>query len=159
MRMSDFEVHTPGDAVEWIFARWRRRYGNHAITRYETGVIGANGKDKGLADAVEEWAHEFCRIGPKVAHDAMTRAEAAHPRWPPTLPEFMLHVAAVTPAAHPAAREEKRIESTPAAREAEFEAMRAILKAARLPKRSPGRPKKENPGQGSLLADSQGLGA
>jgi hypothetical protein len=155
--MSESEFRTPSDAVKWIFNRWRRRYGNHAITRFETGVIGPDGKDKGLADAVEEWASEFCRIGPKVAHDAMTHAEAAHPRWPPTLPEFMLHVAAVTPAARPAAQVEERIESTPAAREAEFEAMRAILKAAQVPKRRPGRPKKGNPSQGSLLAGSQGL--
>ncbi|MGF6808707.1 hypothetical protein OKW30_003833 [Paraburkholderia sp. Clong3] len=137
-----------------LFYRWRSRYGNHATTRFERGQMCEDGQDIGVKLAVEEWAVAFCDVGIRDVDAIADRAEAENPKWPPTLPQFLAAARAV-PAAKVALRAtEQRIECTPATRESEFEAIRAILKAAAIPKRRPGRPKKENPGQGSLLAGS-----
>lgn len=154
--MSDEQSHLEWtfEVAEKLFARWRRRYGNQAITRYATGDKDRVGLDTGIADAMGEWAREFRTIPAHIIKVAVDRCEAASPKWPPTLPEFMLEVAALMPAKVVPRGAEARIECNPAARKAEFEAIRAILKAAAVPKRGRGRPRKANPAEGSLLAGS-----
>lgn len=130
--MSDEQSHLEWtfEVAEKLFARWRRRYGNQAINRYATGDKDRVGLDTGIADAMGEWAREFRTIPAHMIRVAVDRCEAASPKFAPTLPEFMLQVAALMPAKVAPRATEERIEYTPEAREAEFSAIRAILNAA-----------------------------
>lgn len=123
--------------VRWLFNRWRRCYGNHAISRFATGELDAEGRDVGVEEAIGEWADVIGRtFDRRGLFDALVdRVEAVHPKWPPTLPELTAQLVALVPTAMPVAVVEERIECNPAARKAEFEAIRAILKAAQVPKR------------------------
>lgn len=122
-----------------LFYRWRSRYGNHATTRFERGQMCEDGQDIGVKLAVEEWAVAIDDAGIRNIDAIADRAETDNPNWPPTLPQFLAAARAVTPAKVAPLATEVWIECTPEAREAEFEAIRAILRVAAVQKPRRGR--------------------
>ncbi|SEE00655.1 hypothetical protein SAMN02787142_4323 [Burkholderia sp. WP9] len=151
---------TPQSVGQFVFGELRAMYGAAAHRRFEVGVTNQAGEDLGVLEAMAVWGRWLMRpdVTKNVVRDALRKCVDVNPKWAPTLPEFMaLVLAEIRKRAARLEREaaacfEERQEGTPEARQAEFDAMRAILKAAQVPKRRPGRPIKAQPSQSSLLA-------
>lgn len=75
--------------VKRLFMLFHGWYGNLLIARYQTGETGLDGKDRGVASAMKVWQAELARFAPEDVESAAARCQADHPKFPPTLPEFV----------------------------------------------------------------------
>lgn len=75
--------------VKRLFMLFHGWYGNLLISRYMTGDTGLDGKDRGVASAMKVWQAELARFAPADVEAAAARCQADHPKYPPTLPEFV----------------------------------------------------------------------
>lgn len=75
--------------VKRLFMLFHGWYGNLLIARYQTGDTGLDGKDRGVASAMKVWQSELARFEPEDVEAAAARCQTDHPKYPPTLPEFV----------------------------------------------------------------------
>ena len=91
----------PAKAVRSLFMLFHGMYGNLFLSRYATGEVDAEGKDKGVKSAMVIWQSDLARFDPAVVRSAAERCKTDHPKFPPTLPEFLGLCRALQPrAAH-----------------------------------------------------------
>lgn len=86
-----------GSTVKRLFMLFHGWYGNLLISRYNTGETGLDGKDKGVASAMKVWQGELARFAAEDIETAARRCQVDHPKYPPTLPEFVAICKAVQP--------------------------------------------------------------
>lgn len=88
------EENATAKGLFMLFQGW---YGSLFLSRYETGNQTEDGKDKGILSAMVIWQAELGGLDGNVVRDAAERCKTEFVKWPPTLPEFMGVVRAVTP--------------------------------------------------------------
>lgn len=93
----------PIEAVNSVFKVLHGRYGNLFLSRYATGEVDAQGKDKGIASARQVWAHDLRGFSAETIKTALDAVKTRHPDFPPTLPQFVALCAAYTPSRGPVA--------------------------------------------------------
>lgn len=64
-------------------------YGNLFLSRFATGELDAEGKDRGVKSAMVVWQSDLSRFDADVIRHAAERCKAEHVKFPPTLPEFL----------------------------------------------------------------------
>ena len=72
-------------------------YGNLFLSKYASGVLDDNGRDKGTASARKVWALGLQRYTPDVVGTALDRCQLQHPEFPPSLPQFLAICEAAAP--------------------------------------------------------------
>jgi hypothetical protein len=88
-------------AVRSLFMLFHGMYGNLFLSRYATGELDAEGKDKGVKSAMVIWQSDLARFDAAVVRAAAERCKTDHQKFPPTLPEFLALCRALQPrAAH-----------------------------------------------------------
>lgn len=99
-RQSSAEADT-SKSVRSLFMLFHGMYGNLFLSRYATGELDAEGKDKGVKSAMVIWQSDLARFDAVVVRSAVERCKADHTKYPPTLPEFLALCRALQPrAAH-----------------------------------------------------------
>lgn len=89
----------PKKTVKGLFMLFHGWYGNLFLSRYESGDKDATGKDRGTMSAMVIWQNALDRFDGDVVRAAACRCEADHPKYPPTLPEFLAICKATRPRA------------------------------------------------------------
>lgn len=130
--MSDESTQHGAETAQKVFEALHGMYGNHASSRFADGATDENGIDKGIKAAHALWSNALEKFPRRVAMAALAKCVDAHPKFPPTLPEFMALCKSLVPyrIERPFNGAAPRLGHTPAKREAEFSAIRGILRAA-----------------------------
>lgn len=63
-------------------------YGNLFLNKFSTGVVDAKGRDEGVRSARVVWAQTLLPFGESTVVAALEACKAAHPEFPPSLPQF-----------------------------------------------------------------------
>lgn len=84
-------------AVRSLFMLFHGMYGNLFLSRYATGELDHEGKDKGVKSAMVIWQSDLARFDGDVLRAAAERCKADHVKFPPTLPEFLVICRALQP--------------------------------------------------------------
>ena len=87
----------PRKTVKGLFMLFHGWYGNLFLSRYESGDKDASGKDRGTLSAMTIWQSALDRFDGDVVRAAADRCEVDHPKYPPTLPEFVAICKATQP--------------------------------------------------------------
>lgn len=87
----------PADAVNNIFKVMHGFYGNLFLSKYSTGEVDVQGSDAGVVSARQIWAHGLREFNPGTVKTALARCMREHPKFPPSLPEFVALCAASKP--------------------------------------------------------------
>lgn len=87
----------PRKTVKGLFMLFHGWYGNLFLSRYESGDKDAQGKDRGTMSAMTIWQHALDRFDGDVVRAAAERCQEDHPKYPPTLPEFVAICKATQP--------------------------------------------------------------
>lgn len=87
----------PKKTVKGLFMLFHGWYGNLFLSRFESGDKDASGKDRGTMSAMSVWQHALDRFDGDVVRTAAERCQEDHPKYPPTLPEFVAICKAVQP--------------------------------------------------------------
>lgn len=88
---------SPETAVKQLFMLLHGLYGNLLIARFSTGEVGADGKDKGVKSAMVIWQANLECFDGETIRAAADRCMTDHPKYPPTLPEFVAMCKAIQP--------------------------------------------------------------
>ena len=72
-------------------------YGNLFLSKFATGEAMPGGGDGGVASARGIWAYGLREFAAEVIKTALARTMAAHPEYPPTLPQFVALCKACAP--------------------------------------------------------------
>lgn len=87
--------------ARYVFLRMHGAYGAQWLDKWRTGILDANGKDKGVASVMAQWdvalagfAHETIAKACEVVQDETRRADH---KFPPSMPEFIAQCRALTP--------------------------------------------------------------
>lgn len=75
-------------AIRKLFMVLHGSYGNAFIGKFSTGEKDAEGRDKGIRAAMKVWESKLEKYPADVIETAADRAGAAHPEFPPSLPQF-----------------------------------------------------------------------
>ena len=75
-------------AIRKLFMVFHGSYGNAFIGKFSTGEKDADGRDKGIRAAMKVWEAKLGKYPADVIEVAADRAGAAHPEFPPSLPQF-----------------------------------------------------------------------
>ena len=75
-------------AIRKLFMVFHGSYGNTFIGKFSTGEKDADGRDKGIRAAMKVWEAKLGKYPADVIEVAADRAGAAHPEFPPSLPQF-----------------------------------------------------------------------
>ena len=86
-------------SVKQLFMALHGCYGSVFLSKFSTGELDANGKDKGIRSAMLVWQADLADFPPDVVFQAARRAKEAHPKFPPNLPEFVVFCKAAMPRA------------------------------------------------------------
>ena len=89
----------PTDDANNVFRVLHGFYGNLFLSKFATGDVTADGGDAGVASARAIWAHGLREFDVSVVKTALSRTMAAHPEYPPTLPQFVALCKAAAPRA------------------------------------------------------------
>ena len=84
-------------SIKGLFMLFHSWYGNLLLSRYTTGEVGADGKDKGIKSAMAVWQSELNTFDGDTVRSAADRCKTDHPKYPPTLPEFAAICRAIQP--------------------------------------------------------------
>lgn len=84
-------------AIRQLFMLFHGAYGDQFLGKFSTGELDANGKDKGVRSAMQVWQAYLADFTPDVVFQAAKRAQEAHPKFPPNLPEFVVFCRAAMP--------------------------------------------------------------
>lgn len=87
-----------GPVVRKLFLLLHGSYGNLFISKFSTGDLDANGKDKGIRTAMMVWESALAKYEPKVIEAAAERLTTECPEFPPSLPQFEAICRACRPA-------------------------------------------------------------
>lgn len=93
----DTPAADPRKTVKGLFMLFHGWYGTLFLSRYESGDKDASGKDRGTMSAMTIWQHALDRFDGDVVRAAADRCEVDHPKYPPTLPEFLAICKAIQP--------------------------------------------------------------
>lgn len=96
-RRAEKPAQTINGGTKQLFLLFHGWYGNLFLSRYETGDNGIDGKDRGTLSAMVVWQNRLAEFDPEVVRTAAERCETEHPKFPPTLPEFVAICRAVQP--------------------------------------------------------------
>jgi hypothetical protein len=72
-------------------------YGNLFLSKWSTGQEDEAGEDQGLVSARKVWAHGLREFDAGTVKTALYRCQAAHPEFPPSMPQFVALCAACKP--------------------------------------------------------------
>lgn len=89
-----------GDAdttVKRLFMLFHGWYGNLFLSKFATGDLDAEGKDRGIKSARVVWASELREFDAEVVMEAARRCRTEHVEFPPSLPQFISICKAVRP--------------------------------------------------------------
>lgn len=87
----------PVDVVNNIFKVFHGFYGNLFLSKFSTGEVDAQGADAGIVSARQIWAHGLREFNPGTVKAALAQCMQEHPKFPPSLPEFVALCAANKP--------------------------------------------------------------
>jgi len=92
---------SPDTTIKQLFMLLHGLYGNLLIARFSTGEVVAagpdKGKDKGVKSAMVIWQANLDRFDGETIRAAADRCMTDHPKYPPTLPEFVAMCKAIQP--------------------------------------------------------------
>lgn len=77
-----------GPVVRKLFVLLQGSYGTLFVSKFATGLLDAQGRDKGIRAAMLLWQSRLARFPAEVVEDAAARLTAEHPDFPPNLPQF-----------------------------------------------------------------------
>lgn len=78
----------PGAMVRKLFVLLHGKYGNAFAGKFATGKLNKEGQDKGVRAAMLVWQATLDTYPEDVIEVAAARLKAAHPEYPPSLPQF-----------------------------------------------------------------------
>lgn len=81
--------------VKDVFRAFHGYYGVLFTSKFSTGEVNGDGKDKGILSARTVWAHELRKFGRETVGAAINACKLAHKQYPPSLPEFLEHCQAL----------------------------------------------------------------
>lgn len=90
-----------------VFKALHAFYGVLFTSKFATGEINAEGKDRGIVSARNIWASRLQQFDRDTVKAAIAQCEIEHKQYPPSLPEFLDHCKArqIRPAYKPAVPE------------------------------------------------------
>jgi hypothetical protein len=83
--------------VRRLFAMFHGSYGNLFLSKFQTGEVGEDGKDKGLKSAMKVWGAALIDYTQATIEEAYERTKTKHVEFPPSLPQFLEICAACKP--------------------------------------------------------------
>jgi hypothetical protein len=95
-----FRAEQPGpdeDDVKRVFMVLHGYYGGLFLSKFSTGMVDAQGRDQGVANARRVWSHGLRSFDAKTVAHALEVCKDRHPEFPPTLPQFVALCNAVRP--------------------------------------------------------------
>lgn len=90
----------PTDAdstVRRLFMLLHGQYGNLLLSKFSTGEVDAQGKDRGMKSAQIVWASDLAKYDSEIIRAAAERCKIDHPQYPPTLGQFSAICRAMSP--------------------------------------------------------------
>ncbi|MGQ8877474.1 hypothetical protein ACUTR7_08160 [Delftia sp. NA_296.1] len=84
-------------AVKNLFLVMQGSYGSLFLSKFATGVLDDGGRDLGVRAAMRVWSAALAKYDSSVIETAVARLPAAHPDFPPHLPQFEALCRAATP--------------------------------------------------------------
>lgn len=85
-----------------VFRTFHGFYGSLFLAKFTTGVVDSKGHDRGIRSAKTVWATALQRFTPETVGAALDACQALHPKYPPTMPEFVGLCVAHQPRVHKA---------------------------------------------------------
>lgn len=95
-----FRTEQPGpdeEEVKRVFMVLHGYYGSLFLSKFSTGVVDANGRDQGVANARRVWSQRLRSFDAQTIAAALESCQRQHPEFPPTLPQFVSLCAAAQP--------------------------------------------------------------
>ena len=95
-----FRAEQPGpdeDDVKRVFMVLHGYYGGLFLSKFSTGMVDAQGRDQGVANARRVWSHGLRSFDAQTVAHALEVCKDRHPEFPPTLPQFVALCNAVRP--------------------------------------------------------------
>lgn len=83
--------------VKDVFRVFHGFYGVLFISKFATGQVNSQGKDKGILSARNVWAFELHKFDRVTVGAAIEVCKIMHQQFPPSLPEFLGHCKALQP--------------------------------------------------------------
>lgn len=80
-----------GQTIRKLFVMLHGSYGNAFVSKFATGeklAVGDKTHDKGVLAAMKVWQGKLSKYPADVIATAVDRTGAAHPEFPPSLPQF-----------------------------------------------------------------------
>jgi hypothetical protein len=84
-------------AAKRLFMLFHGYYGNLFLSKFATGELDADGKDRGIKSARIIWQNELAKFDVATVVAAAERCKQAHKEFPPSLPQFADLCAAIQP--------------------------------------------------------------
>lgn len=84
-------------ATKRLFMLFHGYYGNLFLSKFATGELDAEGKDRGIKSARMVWQNELRKFDVATVEAAAMRCKEAHKEFPPNLPQFAALCAAIQP--------------------------------------------------------------
>lgn len=91
----------PIEAVNQVFKVLHGSYGSLFLSKFATGELDENGKDKGIKSTRQVWAHGLRGMDAQTITSALEKVLVSHPEFPPTLPQFIALCKASKPSERP----------------------------------------------------------
>lgn len=91
--------HDGDVTVKRLFMLFHGWYGNLFLSKFATGDLDADGKDRGIKSARIVWASELREFDAEVVMEAAARCKSSHQEFPPSLPQFIAICKAIRPRA------------------------------------------------------------
>jgi hypothetical protein len=84
-------------ATKRLFMLFHGYYGNLFLSKYATGELDLDGKDRGIKSARQVWQSGLAKFDVATVVAAAERCKQAHKEFPPSLPQFVDLCAAIQP--------------------------------------------------------------
>lgn len=84
-------------ATKRLFMLFHGYYGNLFLSKFATGELDADGKDRGIKSARQVWQSGLAKFDVATVVAAAERCKQAHKEFPPSLPQFLDLCAAIQP--------------------------------------------------------------
>ena len=84
-------------ATKRLFMLFHGYYGNLFLSKYATGELDSDGKDRGIKSARQVWQSGLAKFDVATVVAAAERCKQAHKEFPPSLPQFVDLCAAIQP--------------------------------------------------------------
>lgn len=83
--------------VKRLFMVFHGWYGNQFLSKFATGELDDQGKDRGIKSARMVWTSELSKFSTETVMAAAARCKEDHQKFPPNLPEFLALCRACAP--------------------------------------------------------------